>query len=188
MPHSWLLEILSIYKINPTIINFLSEIMKHWRTIVEVSDPNQINADSEIRRTGPIYIRKGIYQGDCLSALWFCVALNPLSNLLRTTDMGFDIRAERRVIYKINHLVYMDDLKLYASSKSQLDELIQVVARFITDIQTRFGIDKCRFLSIQAGKIMNTQNQAPMEIEEWILTNSTNTSELCKANNSHIQK
>ncbi|KAL1446790.1 hypothetical protein WDU94_005582 [Cyamophila willieti] len=160
LPHSWLLEILSIYKINPTIINFLSEIMKHWRTVVENDD------SGTTRRTGPIHIRKGIFQGDCLSALWFCIALNPLSNLLRSKPMGFNIRGEGRVMYKINHLVYMDDLKLYASSKSQLDQLIQIVSEFSSDIQMKFGLDKCRFLSIQAGKMVNTGDQAPMEIEQ----------------------
>lgn len=164
LPHSWLLEILSIYRVNPTIIRFLTSTMQNWKTVIEIIDPNQRDS-SRTNKTNTIQIKKGIYQGDCLSALWFCVALNPLSNLLRTTKIGFDIKSERRVLYKINHLVYMDDLKLYAASKNKLNELIQIVAKFSSDIQMKFGIDKCRFLSIHAGRMINTQEQGPMAIE-----------------------
>ncbi|KAI5722894.1 hypothetical protein M8J76_015424 [Diaphorina citri] len=138
--------------------------MQNWKTVIETIDPNQRDS-SRTNKTNTIQIKKGIYQGDCLSALWFCVALNPLSNLLRTTKIGFDIKSERRVLYKINHLVYMDDLKLYAASKNKLNELIQIVAKFSSDIQMKFGIDKCRFLSIHAGRMINTQEQGPMAIE-----------------------
>ena len=36
---------------------------------------------------------------------------------------------------KINHLLYIDDLKLYCKSEKELDSLIQTVRIFSTDIQ-----------------------------------------------------
>jgi hypothetical protein len=33
-----------------------------------------------------ITIKTGIFQGDSLSALWFCVCLNPLSQTLKNTE------------------------------------------------------------------------------------------------------
>ena len=39
----------------------------------------------------------------------------------------------------INHLLFMDDLKLYGASKNQLDSLIQVVRIFSQDINMSFG-------------------------------------------------
>lgn len=89
LPHSWLIEILRIYKVSPTVISFLEAIMKHWKTTIQVSNNNITH------RTNTIRISKGIYQGDCLSALWFCIALNPLSNMLNRTKHGFSIRSEK---------------------------------------------------------------------------------------------
>ena len=36
----------------------------------------------------PISTKNGIFQGDSVSPLLFCLALAPLSNLLNTTNMG----------------------------------------------------------------------------------------------------
>jgi len=37
----------------------------------------------------PIRIQRGVIQGDILSPLWFCLALNPLSYLLNRTNYDF---------------------------------------------------------------------------------------------------
>ncbi|KAL1446981.1 hypothetical protein WDU94_000610 [Cyamophila willieti] len=160
LPHSWLLKVLAIYRISPSVINFLKSIMKNWQTVIEIARNTQTTP-----RTRPITIKKGIFQGDCLSALWFCVALNPLSNLLNTTNIGFNIRSQNRSIHRINHLVYMDDLKLYAANRNQLNELIHIVSKFSNDIKMKFGIDKCKTLSIQSGKTTTPEEQGPMSIQ-----------------------
>ena len=41
----------------------------------------------------PIRIQRRIYEGDSLSPLWFCLALNPLSYLLNRTNCGFGIHS-----------------------------------------------------------------------------------------------
>ncbi len=52
----------------------------------------------------------------------------------------------------INHLLFMDDLKLYARNKEELDKLLNVVKRFSDDIRMDFGLDKCAMLEMEAGK------------------------------------
>ena len=51
----------------------------------------------------------------------------------------------------MSHLLFMDDLKLYASSDQLLNRLIQTVHKFSNDIHMEFGLDKCAKCSIEAG-------------------------------------
>ena len=76
VPHSWLLKVLEIYNIHPNIIDFLKNTMQHWRTNLQLQVGNQAIS------TDRISIKNGIFQGDSLSPLWFCLALNPLSSML----------------------------------------------------------------------------------------------------------
>ncbi|XP_075983196.1 uncharacterized protein LOC142981283 [Anticarsia gemmatalis] len=76
IPHSWLIQILKIYKINPKVTDFLKNIMTQWKTSLHLTSQNITIT------TRQISIKKGIYQGDSLSPLWFCLALNPLSHML----------------------------------------------------------------------------------------------------------
>ena len=41
---------------------------------------------------------------------------------------------------KINHRLYMDDLKLYGKNQMEIEELIKVTQEFSTDICMEFGI------------------------------------------------
>ena len=65
----------------------------------------------------PIQIRRGIFQGDSLSPLLFCIALIPLTNELNRADCGYQVHGTER---KISHLLYMDDLKLLARNENEL--------------------------------------------------------------------
>jgi len=52
----------------------------------------------------------------------------------------------------INHLLFMDDLKLYGANRDQLDSLIQVVRIFSQDIKMSFGLEKCAVLEMRRGR------------------------------------
>ena len=47
---------------------------------------------------------------------------------------------------KINHLLFMDDLKLYSQNEKGLDSLVQTIRVFSEDIRIEFGIEKCAML------------------------------------------
>ena len=51
---------------------------------------------------------------------------------------------------KINHLMYMDDIKLFA--KDEKETLIHAVRIYSQDIGMEFGIEKCAMLVIKSGK------------------------------------
>ncbi|KAJ0173873.1 hypothetical protein K1T71_011022 [Dendrolimus kikuchii] len=146
VPHSWLTQVLEIYKINPAIINFLKTIMNNWKTSL------RLHTDSICITTREIAVKRGIFQGDSLSPLWFCLALNPLSQELNRSQLGFDIQLNRCNLSQITHLLYMDDLKLYSDSNRNITALLDITKTFSQDIRMDFGLDKCRRLNIRKGK------------------------------------
>ena len=72
----------------------------------------------------------------------------PLTLLLRREKLGYRFGEDGRLI---NHLLFMDDLKLYAKTKDDLAKLLEVVRVFSRDIRMEFGLDKCAMLEIRAG-------------------------------------
>lgn len=147
VPHSWLLSILKIYKVDPRIIQLLGHLMSQWRTQISIKSDTHIQYN-----TRNIRINRGIFQGDSLSLLWFCLSLNPLSSILNKTSYGYMLTKSPHLL-KLTHIFYVDDLKLYAAGERQLTSLVETVAEFSKDIKMQFGVDKCSCIHIQRGKM-----------------------------------
>ena len=90
-----------MYKISDEVMNFIEKTMKTWR--VELTAEGRSLAEAKIQR--------GIFQGDALSPLLFLIALMPLKHALKKYTVGHKVS---RLQEKINHLMYMDDIKLSA--------------------------------------------------------------------------
>ena len=145
VPHSWIVKALELFKISPTVVNFLKLNMLKWKTTLNLSyKDGNITSNS-------IDINCGIFQGDSLSPLLFCLCLIPLSAELNKTGYGYKIDNE-----SINHLFYMDDLKLFAKDDDNLEGLLQTVKSFSDDIGMKFGLEKCAKATFIKGKLTNT--------------------------------
>ena len=139
LPHSWICESLHLVKVAKNLSRLVKGSMGDWRTV--------LTANGE--RLGEVRIRRGIFQGDSLSPLLFIVAMLPLTMILkRETALGYKFGREKK---RMNHLLFMDDLKLYAENRLDLEELIGIVQRFSKDIGMEFGVDKCAVLEIKGG-------------------------------------
>ena len=57
----------------------------------------------------------------------FVLVLIPLSSILRKTKAAYEFSEGKE---KINHLLFMDDFKLYRRSEKGLDSLVQTVCVF----------------------------------------------------------
>ncbi|XP_045535833.1 uncharacterized protein LOC123721337 [Papilio machaon] len=147
VPHSWLRRVLELYKVDVTLCTFLSSCMRQW--VTRLSLPGSAAPISN----GLIKIERGIFQGDSLSPLWFCLALNPLSTLLNESRLGFQLRRGGEVI---SHLLYMDDLKLFASKKTDLVELLKITEKFSSSIGMEFGVEKCAVMYVQRGRVASS--------------------------------
>ena len=154
VPHSWILRCLDLYNINRDIRTFMSNQMEKWKTSITLN-----HAEGQIQ-IKDVKIQRGIFQGDSLSPLLFCLAVDPLSKILKQHDIGYDLSKERRKKdkKKINHLLFMDDLKIYAETDQKLNQLIEAVREFSSDIKMEFGLDKCSKCTIKKGKKIAAEN------------------------------
>jgi len=76
----------------------------------------------------------------------------PLSIVLRNINKGYVVHKD---LQKVNHLLYLDDIKLYAKSRPELESLLHSVEIFSTDICMAFGFEKCKTLSMARGKFID---------------------------------
>ena len=89
-----------------------------------------LNTVENTLNAGDININSGIFQGDSLSPILFCVTLIPLSKLLHNTGYGYEIYDNT-----IEHLFHMDDLKLLAENDQHLQGLLNIVKKLSDDIR-----------------------------------------------------
>ena len=139
VPHSWITNSLKMYKISDEVKNFIDKNMKTWR--VELITGGRRLAEAKIQR--------GIFQGDALSPLLFIIAMMPLNHILRKCTAGYKLSRSQE---KVNHLMYMDDIKLFAKNEKELETLIHTVRIYSRDIGMEFGIEKCAMLVMKSGK------------------------------------
>jgi len=138
VPHSWLLKIMDLSKIAGDIRELIANSMNNWNTDLSCAGKFLCNVD----------IKRGIFQGDSLSPLLFVMAMIPLSFLLNKEKLGYKFKGSS---HSINHLLFMDDLKLYGKSERELNELLLTLNEYSKDIGMEFGFDKCAMLVIRKG-------------------------------------
>ena len=123
--------------------NLLAKSMNGWKTKLISNGQSLGNVD----------IKRGIFQGDSLSPLLFVITMIPLIVILRKCEAGYSYGNN----IEINHLLFMDDFKLYAKTSSQLDSLIQTVRIFSNNIGVKFGIEKSAVLIVKRGKMTQSE-------------------------------
>ena len=114
VPHSWIITTMRMVGLADNIIGLIKQSMNKWKT----------NLYAEGKLLGSMSIRRGIFQGDSFSPLLFEIVLLPLTHILRETGMGYQVEKNGA---KVNHLFFMDDLKLYGNNDKKMDSLIKTV-------------------------------------------------------------
>ena len=99
-------------------------------------------------------IRRGIFQGDSLSPLLFVLVMIPLTLVLRQTKTSYKVKKGGK---KINHLLFMNDLKLFAKNEDQIDSLVNTVRIFSENIKMEFGLPKCGVLIMKRAKVVKRE-------------------------------
>ena len=112
--HSWTIATMGMVGLVDNIIGLIKQSMNKWKT--------NLFADGKLLESVPV--RRGICQGDSFSPLLFVIALLPLIHIFRETGIGYQLEKNGA---KVNHLFFMDDLKLYGSNDKEIDSLIKAV-------------------------------------------------------------
>ena len=130
----------------------------------------RLHIDNTLIETEDIKIQRGVFQGDSVSPLLFCICLIHLTEQLNRLNTGYE---EHTTKTKISHLLYVDDLQLIAKSEEGLQKQIQRVKIFSDDIHMEFGLEKCAKIAFKRGKIVHSQNlvidnnREIQELEQW---------------------
>ena len=127
---SWILKTLDLVGTARNIIEILKRSMQSQRTFLFSGKNKQ----------GKVNIRRSIFQGNFLSPFLFAVALIAVTIILKRLkqEYSFGKRKER-----LNHLLFINNLKLYGSNDSETESLVKVVKIMSGDIGMQFGFDKC---------------------------------------------
>ena len=123
VPHSWIIENLKMAQVAESITTFLQKSLVNWKT--ELSSCGET--------LGLVDIRRGIFQGDSLSPLIFAVCMVPLTKILQNVKAGCTLEDG-----KINHLFFMDDLKVYGKIKAETESLVSTLQLISQDIGIEF--------------------------------------------------
>ena len=83
VPHSWVEKSTELAGVNSKILGFCKLSTEKWTTMLH------LKIKQEVMQSQPIQIRKGIFQGDSLLPLLFCIALTTLKHKLNRTDCGY---------------------------------------------------------------------------------------------------
>ena len=118
VPHEWMSWMLSYIKASLSVQVVLDNLRKQWSSVFCVG-----TGEGAVRTE--LQFRRGLFQGDSLSPLLFCLSIAPISHALRETSR-FSVPY---LDSPVTHLFFMDDLKVYAKNSDILGDTLRVVDR-----------------------------------------------------------
>ncbi|MCP4117746.1 MAG: hypothetical protein GY737_20585 [Desulfobacteraceae bacterium] len=140
VPHDHLLQTLQAIRAPGWICRGLKELMRYWKTVFVV------RSAGGLVHSLPVKYKRGLFQGDSLSPLLYCLSTAPISWALDVkggepykTSLG-KLRGHE---LSLTHQAYVDDIKLYSKSTSGLRASLKVVHETGEACGMVMGLDKC---------------------------------------------
>src|SRR5277367_4026293 len=144
----WQVAALQLIKTPKWIVRYIEQAGSKWKTSINLQVNRKTHKSSEVP------IEKGIFQGDTLSPLLFVVSIIPVSLLINRMNLGYMFGApkQRKLDKIITHLLFMDDMKIYTTSKQSLVKVFNRAAEIFQSMGLFVGPDKCAVQHIVHGK------------------------------------
>ena len=142
VPHQWLIKMLKTIRALKPLRQTLANLLPLWksefclgrgRTAVKVDIDYQC----------------GLFQGDSLSPLLFCLSIASLSSAMRGTS-GYECPTTG---IRITYTLFMDDLKVYSSGKRALERALSIVDRVSGVVGMELGLKQCAVAHILKGQV-----------------------------------
>ena len=143
--HQLIIHLLTCMGVHRSVTVTIQRLMETWRTRLAIREAGRE------RMSDYITYHRGVYQGDSLSPLLFCISLLPLSLELRQ-HKGYRAGPPNSRTHTITHLFYLDDLKLYAQTEKDIKAMLDTVKLYSNDIGMEFGMEKCAVYNVQKGR------------------------------------
>lgn len=105
------------------------------------------------RNTNPIYIRRGVRQGDVLSPKLFIAALDDALRNVNWTNKGINIDG-----VNLNHLRFADDIVLLSADPHELQDMVNELNSATRDIGLKINITKTKTMT-------NTREPTNIQLE-----------------------
>ena len=142
VPHGWLLEVLDSIRAPTYLRCCVANLLPLWATQFKLGfGRNTVKVD--------LHYHRGLFQGDSLSPLLFCLSIVPLSHALRSID-GYKSRSFGG---RVTHLLFMDDLKVYVRDERAMKKALSLVDRVSKAVRMELGLRKCAVANIIRGKL-----------------------------------
>ena len=132
---AFILKLRSLYRVHPDVLRLLQRLIRSWNT-------SMIHGRSTI--SSPIALTRGILHGDSPTPFLFFMKINPSSVGLRELDTGIRLPGSATAGY-LNHLLYVDDNKLYATSLTELHQNVRQLSRVLQAAGLSINRSKCAF-------------------------------------------
>ncbi len=144
VPHNWVCKVLESIKAPHYIRRCFDDLIPMWKSQFQLGfGRHALRFD--------VKFRKGLFQGNSLSPLLFCLCITQLSHAFSSDMDGVRCSPVKNV--RITHLLFMDDLKMYAGNSSQLECALYVVNRVPDAMGLDLGLTKCAECHMKKGQV-----------------------------------
>ena len=132
--HGCLKEMMLLHRFPDWVCSTVRNLSRSWNTRIVVTTKKGREASETIM------FRKGLPQGDALFPRLFTVCLNPIAWKISASD-GY--RLSKPIDTKVTDLLYIDDLKIFATSESKLACLMKSVMAAMENVGLQWNPKKC---------------------------------------------
>ena len=99
-------------------------------------------------------IKTGFLQVDSYAAIGFCLTEVPIAELIKK-GKGYQIGInEQGELVSRTHSFIIDDLKLYAGSRLELETMNEIIVTASSDTGALYGVNKCVEIEVRYGKMV----------------------------------
>ena len=130
--HKYLCALIEHLKLPTRPKRFITTAIRNWK----------LNLFHEGKPLGTTKLQKGILQGDSLSPLLFVLVMEPLTRVLENGSLPrISISTNQRQA-QLNHLLFIDDIKLFAKTKEDLEQILDATVKHLEKIGLRINAAK----------------------------------------------